>query len=132
MTTSIEELQSQDAEKVSQISFKVFFNISASWNLSTDDERILLGLPQKSTFEKWRNGEWSHVSEDALERISYVIGIYKVLRTIFPTEAQADAWPNKANDYFGGDSAMQVMLKGSVNDLSNVRRYLDSMTSSLS
>lgn len=57
-----------------------------------------------------------------LERISYVLGIYKALRRIFPTEEQANAWPAKPNRAFEGRSALDLMLKG---DLAIVRRYLD-------
>ncbi|MDC9611631.1 MbcA/ParS/Xre antitoxin family protein, partial [Pseudoalteromonas sp. GABNS16H] len=57
-----------------------------------------------------------------LERISYVLGIYKALRIIYPTEERANAWPAKPNRAFGGRSALDLMLEG---DLAKVRRYLD-------
>ncbi|SET91854.1 Protein of unknown function [Marinobacter segnicrescens] len=57
-----------------------------------------------------------------MERVSDVFGIYKNLRIIFPTEQQANEWVKKPNKAFGNWTAIEVM----VDDLSTVRRYLDS------
>ncbi|MCP8689329.1 MbcA/ParS/Xre antitoxin family protein [Marinobacterium sedimentorum] len=119
------ELRQQDPKRVSQVSLKVFFNIASAWHLSREQEQVLLGEPARSTFYKWRKGEGPVLPRDTLERISYVMGIYKALRILFPTEDQANAWPAKANAYFGGESALTVMLQGSLINLADVRRYLD-------
>jgi len=57
-----------------------------------------------------------------MEQISDVFGIYKNLRIIFPTEQQANEWVRKPNKAFDNRTAIEVM----VDDLSTVRRYLDS------
>jgi hypothetical protein len=54
------------------------------------------------------------------------MGIRKALLILFPTKQQADAWVEKANRDFGGTSALDAMLGGSITDLYRVRRYLDS------
>ncbi|RVU29322.1 MbcA/ParS/Xre antitoxin family protein [Neptunomonas marina] len=120
-------LKQKDPSRVSSTALKVFFNIAEAWGLSSQDEMTLLGRPARSTFYKWRNGEGPVIPKDTLERISYVMGIYKALRLLFPTEEQANAWPKKPNRDFGGESALNVMLKGSVINLADVRRYLDAM-----
>ncbi len=120
-------LQEADPKRVSSTALKVFFNITRGWGLSAQDEMCLLGDPARSTFYKWRSGDAPTLPKDTLERISYVMGIYKALRLLFPTEEQANAWPFKPNRDFGGESAINVMLKGSLVNLSDVRRYLDGM-----
>ena len=67
------------------------------------------------------------LSADTVERISYVIGIYKALRILLPTAEAAHAWVRKPNAAyaFGGKSALERMLGGRVVDLVDVRRYLD-------
>ena len=63
----------------------------------------------------------------ALERVSYILGIYKALNILLPNEQAADAWvrcPNTA-PLFGGKSALDRMLLGKVSDLYVVRQYLD-------
>jgi hypothetical protein len=62
-----------------------------------------------------------------LERLSYILGIYKALQILLPDEAAADAWIRQPNDAapFGGRTALERMLSGHVADLYEVRRYLD-------
>lgn len=64
---------------------------------------------------------------DVLERISYILGIYKALHLLFADRAQADGWVRRPNAalMFGGRSALERMLAGDVADLHAVRQYLD-------
>jgi hypothetical protein len=106
---------------------RAFFNIASAWNLSTAQQRKLLGSPPSSTFFKWKRELSGSLPRDVLERISYVLGIYKALQILFPDESRADAWissPNTAPT-FGGQSALDRMLGGNVGDLYAVRQYLD-------
>jgi len=87
----------------------------------------LLGDPPESTFYKWKRQQDGALSRDTLERISYLLGIWKDLQILFPDPAQADAWLHKPSQslLFGGQSALQRMLSGNVADLYVVRQYLD-------
>jgi Uncharacterized conserved protein len=87
----------------------------------------LLGLRSRSTYHVWKEGEGGALSRDTLERISYVLGIYKALQMLLPSDEAADAWVRKPNGapLFGGRSALERMLSGHVADLYEVRRYLD-------
>lgn len=106
---------------------RAFFNITALWKLNNDQERLLLGTPGRSTFYRWKRDLSGQLPHDVLERISYVLGIYKALHLIFSSDRQADEWIGRANSspLFGGRSALDRMLGGQVADLFVVRRYLD-------
>ena len=67
------------------------------------------------------------VPADVLERISYILGIYKALHLLFADRAQADGWVRRPNAalMFGGRSALERMLAGQVADLYVVRQYLE-------
>lgn len=106
---------------------RAFFQISRRWNLNTEQERRLLGSPGRSTFFRWKRDHAGSVPQDVLERISYLLGIYKALHILFPDGEQADAWVNKVNasPLFGGRTALEHMLGGHVADLFVVRQYLD-------
>ena len=119
------KLEKFDQRQMANVALQSFFNISKKWHLSAQDQMTLLGEPSRATFYKWRKGEVSPLSKDTIERISYILGIYKALRLLFQTEAQADAWLHKPNDYFSKETALSVMLKGRVVNLAYVRRYLD-------
>lgn len=127
MFAASDTLNERDPKAVTRTAMKVFFNITSAWGLKPQEEKTLLGEPPHSTFYKWRNGEGPALSRDTLERVSYVMGIYKALRSLFPTEEQANAWPKKTSRDFAGQSALTVMLGGSITDLAEVRRYLDGM-----
>jgi hypothetical protein len=116
-----------DPDELGSTALTAFFNITAGWGLGADEERTLLGSPPRSTFFKWKGERAARLSPDTLERISYVMGIYKALRILLPSEDAANAWVKKPNTArgFGGKSALDRMLAGRVVDLADVRRYLD-------
>jgi hypothetical protein len=104
-----------------------FFKLADLWNLRIAEQRKLLGDPPESTFYKWKRQQDGVLGRDTLERISYLLGIYKALQILFPDTEQADAWLHKPNQasLFGGHSALERMLSGNVADLYVVRQYLD-------
>jgi hypothetical protein len=116
-----------DPDELGSTALTAFFNITSRWGLGADEERTLLGSPPRSTFFKWKGERAARLSPDTLERISYVMGIYKALRILLPSEEAANAWVKKPNSArgFGGKSALERMLAGRVVDLADVRRYLD-------
>ena len=106
---------------------RTFFRIVADWQLSAQDARVLLGNPPESTFYKWKSGQVGQIGRDVLERISYVLGMYKALQIRLPNSSSADGWIKRPNaaPVFGGRSALDLMLSGNVADLYLVRQYLD-------
>jgi hypothetical protein len=116
-----------DRKRLSGPALRTFFRIAELWGLSTDEQMILLGITARSTFFKWKKDADVVLPRDALERISYVLGIYKALQTLLPDEKAADTWVKRTNTapLFGGRSALERMLSGQVSDLFVVRQYLD-------
>lgn len=106
---------------------RAFTRIAELWRLSIAEQLRLLGVASRSTFFKWRRDPDPRLPRDTLERLSYLLGIYKALQILFPDPAAADAWLRRPNDapLFGGRSALQRMLGGQVADLYLVRQFLD-------
>lgn len=106
---------------------RAFFRIAQLWKLSVPEQVRLLGTPARSTYFKWKKEGVEHLPKDTLERISYILGIYKALQVLFRDSAAADEWVRRPNaaPIFGGASALERMLSGNVADLYVVRRYLD-------
>lgn len=115
------------ATDLSGPALRAFFNLAERWNLRIADQRRLLGDPPESTFYKWKRLQEGTLGRDTLERISYLLGIWKDLQILFPDPQQADGWVHRANQapLFCGQSALQRMLSGNVADLYVVRQYLD-------
>jgi len=104
---------------------RAFFRIMDAWNVSDAEALRLLGKLSRSTFYTYKKGEGGPLAADTLERISYVLGIYKALQMLFIQTEQADGWIRRPNERFGGSSALERMLGGRVVDLAEVRTYLD-------
>jgi hypothetical protein len=106
---------------------RAFTNIAEAWGLSVAEQLTLLGIASRSTFFKWRREREPRLPQDTLERLSYLLGIYKSLQILLPDTRAADEWVRKPNDAapFGGRSALERMLSGQVADLYVVRQYLD-------
>ena len=116
-----------DRKGLSGPALRTFFRIAELWGLSADEQMTLLGITARSTFFKWKKDADAVLPKDTLERISYVLGIYKALQILLPDEKAADTWVRRANTapLFGGRSALDRMLSGQVADLFLVRQYLD-------
>ena len=116
-----------DREGISGPALRTFFRIADLWHLSVEEQMTLLGLTARSTFFRWKRGQVAVLPKDTLERISYILGVYKALQILFPDAKAADEWVRRPNAAlpFGGRSALDRMLSGQVADLFVVRQYLD-------
>jgi len=120
-------LASASAEAAGGAGLRAFARIADLWNLSIDQQLTLLGIASRSTYFKWRKESQPRLPRDTLERLSYLLGIYKALQLLLPEAKAADAWLHKANSapLFEGKPALERMLSGNVADLYLVRQYLD-------
>lgn len=123
--TVVTAQKASDRKGLTGPALRTFFNIAEAWDLSETEQMRILGLDSRSTFQNWKRGAVSVISKDALERISYVMGIYKGLQILLPQSA--DQWVRKPNEarVFGGRSALDRMASGNVADLYVVRQYVD-------
>ena len=116
-----------DVTSLGGAGLRAFMNIAEAWGLTVAEQLKLLGIGSRSTFFKWRRERNPRLPRDTLERLSYLLGIYKSLQILLPDPQLADQWVRKPNTAptFGGRSALDRMLSGQVADLYVVRQYLD-------
>ena len=114
-----------DAETAAML--RAFFNLAQRWKLNDREGRILLGWPAARTYARWKAGQVqpSRVSRDTRERLSLLMGIHKGLRYMFPDPSRGYIWMRKPSRDFGGETALNRLLAGSIRDLAAVRAYLD-------
>jgi len=115
------------SKRAAEVGLRTFFEIAKAWGCSATEQRKLLGLTSESTYSAWKQGRFSKLSPDTLERLSYIVGIYKALHILFPSPQRADEWVSKPNTapLFGGHPALTRMTNGLVADLYLTRQYLD-------
>ena len=107
---------------------KTIFKIFDAWKLSNPEQQVLLGISNESTFYNWKKSPASAtISNDLLERTSYILGIWKALQILISENRVSDSWIKSVNNgpAFNGQSPFERMLGGYVVDLAHVRKYLD-------
>jgi uncharacterized protein (DUF2384 family) len=117
--------QRDAAPATGNATLQTFFKLAELWSLPIDQQITLLGSPARSTFYKWKK-EGGLLSADTEERISHLVSIFKALQIVVPDAKAADTWVHRPNKFFGGRSALSVMLDGKLTDIYAVRTYLDS------
>jgi len=115
----------RDRKDLTGPALRTFFRIADAWGLKESEQMRLLGLDSRSTFHSWKRGAIAALPKDALERISYVMGIYKGLQVLLPNTADEWVREPKAARPFAGASALDRMMSGNVADLYVVRQYVD-------
>jgi hypothetical protein len=126
------EVQSSFADTLSRVTgdearamLRAALNLFDKWSLTTAERLILLGSPSERTFQRWRVGEISALPADTVYRLGDLLGIHTALRAMFTDPDRAYGWVKRANDAFGGATALAVMLQGAPVHINRVRTYLD-------
>jgi uncharacterized protein (DUF2384 family) len=107
---------------------RAFDKIAIAWQMDVAEQRAALGGVSRQTIYNWReHPERARLSDDQLDRISYLLGIYKALHILFTRPEQADSWIRRPNSSvpFGDRPAADLLFSGRMLDLIRVRRYLD-------
>ena len=114
-----------DAETAATL--RAFFKLAERWDLSDGQARVLLGGPAARTYARWKAGHFvpARISRDTRERLSILMGIHKSLRYLFRDPSRGYRWLRKPNEAIGGQTALDRLLAGSIQDLAAVRSYLE-------
>jgi uncharacterized protein (DUF2384 family) len=124
-------MQSLQTPVAGRVALKGFFHIMEKWSLDNEQVRVLLGGISKTTLYRYKKLPEVALQIDTLNRISYIMGIYKGLHTIFSEDDLANQWIKRPNGGapFKGKSALDRMMQGKIDDLAEVRRYIDAQCS---
>jgi uncharacterized protein (DUF2384 family) len=100
-------------------------NLFKAWKLTDAEACTLLGGMSPRTWARWKEGSIGRIDRDLRMRMAHLIGIHKGLRYLFKEPARGYAWIRKPNTAFGGQSALDLMLRGEMSDLSALREWID-------
>lgn len=100
-------------------------NLFRAWQLSDSEARTLLGDMAQRTWARWKEGNIGRIDRDLRARMGILMGIHKALRHLFTDPVRGYAWIKKPNSAFEDLSALDVMMRGDITDLIDLRRYLD-------
>lgn len=100
-------------------------NLLRAWGLTDAEARVLLGDMAPRTWARWKAGDIGRIDRDLRARMAILMGIHKALRYLFTEPSRGYKWVRKPSEAFGGRSALDIMMRGEITDLIDVRAYLD-------
>lgn len=117
----------------SNAAIQAVLRIAERWRLNDRDLSTLMGGVSIPSIQRWRrqlreDGRTrTELNRDQMDRVSYVLGIYKALHILFPDDAQADGWIHRSVNMpgFNGRAAIDLIRNGGMTDLQYIRRFLD-------
>ena len=116
-----------DEKAIGHVALKGFFGICREWGCTEEEMMQMLGGVSQSTLARYQALPHVTLSQDTLERISYILGIYESLRVMYPTAERANRrirLETSEPPYLGA-SALDFMAQGSMKHLMETRRYFD-------
>ncbi len=120
--------QKPKASKAS-VGLKAVFTIFAKWGCSNEQIQHILRISRAAFYKYREQPESARLSEDQLERISYVLNIHATLRMVFSNNENIYGYmkmPNH-NPYFEGKAPLDIISSGSFGSLYEVFKRIDSM-----
>ena len=120
----------QSNPEIGGVVLPAIFKILGLWSFSLQDQMIVLGLRDDRLLQDWKaNPERVELTPDIIERISYILGIFRSLEILLPDPQIADNWLSTPNDHsvFNGALPKSRLLCGSIADLAVVRDFLQNI-----
>lgn len=115
--------------EMAEAGLQAFFAIADEWQLTSEQQRKLLGNPGRSRFFQLKAGKRATVSDDELDRLAYLSGIYASLNILYTPENSL-LWvtnPSEPGSLWRGQSPLEYMLSGGLVALADVYRYLNGL-----
>ncbi len=116
-------------QKLASTGFQAAYRILTSWGCTTQQVQAILKL-SKSSYHKYKSHpELTKLSDDQMERISYLLNIHAALRMVFSNPQNVSGFMGRANnnDFFAGRAPLEIISSGRFSDLYEVARRVSSL-----
>jgi hypothetical protein len=131
---AIPDLSVLDArERLTPAALEGFVKLVELWRLTSKQANALLGEGSERTWFRIKAEDWNGaLSQDALTRISALVGIYKGLNLLF-SDPLANEWVRIQNKetFFAGRPPLDHMIAGGIPAMLETRRYIDALRGGL-
>ena len=128
MTQSAQATQKPTASMTAS-GFKAALKIFDKWGCGAEQAQKILGLNRATYFKYKKAPEAVNLSQDQLERLSYVINIHAALRVVFDNPENVYGFikmPNH-NPYFNGKTPLELISTGHFANLYEVYKRIDAL-----
>lgn len=107
---------------------KVVLRIFKQWRIDTKSQLILLGRLEKSRalLTQYRTGKTPiAATQDDLQRASYLIGIYQLLKSLYPKNPEiCQQWITSRNKQLNNLTPLDVMIGEGIPGMQKIYRFL--------
>ncbi|MBE0362120.1 hypothetical protein PULV_a3919 [Pseudoalteromonas ulvae UL12] len=129
----VQTMQNNSRDAMAKAGFKAADNILSAWNCTASQAQNILKLT-KTTYHKFKaNPDTVKLSDDQLERISYLLNIHQALRIVFSNPANVKGFMQMKNhnDFFAGRTPLEIIQDGKFGDLYEVAKRVDALRGGL-
>lgn len=109
--------------------FKIGFNILENWSCSPAEKQAILGISKSAFYRYVKDPSTVTLSQDQLERISYLTNIHQALRLVFSNPDNIYGFMKMVNNnpYFNGRTPLSIIATGNFGALYEVSQRIDNM-----
>ncbi|MBU2894961.1 hypothetical protein KO495_16790 [Colwellia sp. D2M02] len=113
--------------------FKLGLNILEKWGCSESQKQAVIGVSKDTFTQTYTDPVNVELTNDQLERISYLANIHGSLRTMFSNPKNVYGFMSMVNNnpYFNGRSPLSLICSGNFGILYEVYKRIDSMKSEM-
>lgn len=105
----------------------VLKSLASRWRLDDEQVSTLLALGPHQSATELRHGTLSLYGKDQRHRAGYLITIYGLLNSVFRDPEVGYAWLTEKKEALGGDSPLERMLKGTMEDIITTKQLVETL-----
>lgn len=126
-------LRSIDNSRLSAVGLRTVLTILERWGCSNEQVQKILQISRPAYYRYRKNPEQANLTQDQLERLSYLLNIHGCLRTLFENPKNVYGFMAMKNDnpFFNGDSPLNVISTGKFAALYETFKRIDSLRGGL-
>ncbi len=113
------------------VSFRVADNVLEKWQCTIAQKCAITGIPKASFYRYKKDSDNISLSNDQIERLSYIVNIHQSLRMVFsnPENLYGFMGMKNNNAFFNGSTPLSLISTGSFGTLYEVFKRIDAMRS---
>ncbi|TGN41685.1 MbcA/ParS/Xre antitoxin family protein [Marinobacter confluentis] len=126
-------VQTIDNRRLSSAGLKTVLTILERWGCTAEQAQKILQISRPAYYKYRKNPQQANLSQDQLERLSYLLNIHACLRTVFENPDNVYGFMAMKNDnpFFNGKSPLEIISTGQFAALYETFRRIDALRGGL-
>lgn len=126
-------IQSPENKSLSVVGLKTVLTILDQWGCSAEQVQKILQISRPAYYKYRKNPQQASLTQDQLERLSYLLNIHGSLRTLFENPKNVYGFMSLKNDnpFFNGKSPLEVISTGQFAALYETFKRIDALRGGL-